>query len=189
MKRVHVATRAEWRRWLAEHHDREPGGIWLVFHRKQAGRSTLAYEESVEEALCFGWIDSLIKRIDADTYCRKFTPRKDDSAWSSLNRKRTEKVIREGRMTRFGRAKVEAAKRSGRWDADARPAFAGDVPPELARALARSRRARDFFEGLAPSYRRQFIGWIATARRPETRANRVRESVALLARGRRLGLR
>lgn len=136
MKQVHVTTRAQWRDWLAANHDREPQGIWLVFSKRETGRPTLDYDEAVEEALCFGWIDSIIKRLDGATYCRKFTPRKDDSAWSALNRKRVAKAIGEKRMTPAGLVKIEAAKKSGRWEVDARPDIPAEVPPDDRLALA-----------------------------------------------------
>jgi uncharacterized protein YdeI (YjbR/CyaY-like superfamily) len=189
MNQVRITTRDQWRRWLATNHDQEKDGVWLVFQRKNTGKPSLGYEESVEEALCFGWIDSIIKRIDDDSYCRKFTPRKDDSAWSNTNKQRVEKITREGRMTEFGQAKVDAAKGSGRWAMDPRPAINMDVPRELSVALDRNLDARDFFEKLASTYRKHYIGWIVTAKRPETRAKRIRESVALLARGKKLGLK
>lgn len=189
MKQVHVTTRSQWRQWLAANHDQEKDGVWLVFHKKSTGEPSLGYEESVEEALCFGWIDSIIKRIDDDRYCRKFTPRKDDSAWSDTNKQRVEKVTREGRMTEFGQVKVDAAKDSGRWVIDLRPVISMDVPQELSEALDRNRSARDFFEKLAPTYRKHFIGWVVMAKRPETRAKRIQESVTLLAKGKKLGLK
>ena len=189
MKQVHVSNRGLWRRWLAENHDKETDGIWLVLYKKETGRPTLEYEEAVEEALCFGWIDSIIKRIDDDKYCRKFTPRKNDSKWSSTNKKRAEKTIKEGRMTEFGLARIEAAKRSGSWAMDPRPVISSDIPQDLSGALARNRKAKDFFEMLAPTYRKHFIGWIVTAKRPETRAKRLKESLALLAQGEKLGLK
>ncbi len=189
MKQIHVATRSQWRQWLARNHDRERNGVWLVFRRKNTGKPSLAYEESVEEALCFGWIDSIIRRIDNNTYCRKFTPRKDNSVWSNANKRRVERITREGGITEFGQAKVEAAKRSGHWAVDPRPVINLEVPPEFSETLERNREARDFFEQLAPSCRKQFIGWILTAKRPETRAKRIGESLALLARGQKLGLK
>jgi uncharacterized protein YdeI (YjbR/CyaY-like superfamily) len=189
MKQVHVTTRSQWRRWLAEHHDQEKNGIWLIFHKRETGRPSLEYEESVEEALCFGWIDSIIKRMDDGRYCRKFTPRKDGSQWSHLNKKRVEKMIKEGRMTEFGLAKVEAAKRSGSWDLDPRPVINLGLPRELSEALALNRKAKAFFEKLAPTYRKHFIGWIVTAKKPGTRAKRLKESLALLASGEKLGLK
>ncbi len=189
MNQIHVTTRSEWRRWLAENHDQEKTGIWLVFHKKKAGKPSLEYEESVEEALCFGWIDSIIKKIDEDRYCRKFTPRKDDSLWSDTNKKRVEKLIRQGKMAESGLAKVEAAKSSGHWEIDPRPMISVEVSLELSEALARKKRAKEFFEKLAPTYQKQFIGWIANAKRPETRAKRIEESLVLLAKGEKLGLK
>jgi len=174
---------------LVQNHDRERHGIWLVYHRRETGRPSLEYASSAEEALCFGWIDSIIKRIDDGRYCRKFTPRKDTSGWSSTNKRRVARLIEEGRMTEFGQAKVDAAKRSGRLELDPRPVIDTGVPHDLSQALARNRRARAFFERIAPSCQKQFIGWIVTAKRPATRAKRLKESLALLARGERLGLR
>lgn len=189
MRRVHVSTRGEWRRWLIENHRTEVEGIWLVYHKKQTGKGSLEYEESVDEALCFGWIDSIIKRIDAATYCRRFTPRKDSSRWSDSNRNRVERLIKEGAMTEFGLAKVEAAKRSGNWARDSRPTLTLDVPQDFSEAQARNQRAKGFFEKLAPSHRKHFIAWIVTAKRPETRARRLQECLAFLGKGEKLGLK
>ncbi len=189
MRQVRVTTRSEWRRWLAENHDQERDGIWLVFQRKETGKPSLEYEESVEEALCFGWIDSIIRRVDDETYCRKFTPRRDGSGWSDTNKKRIEKITKEGRMTEFGLAKVEAAKRSGRWETNPRPVVRLEIPRDVSEALAGNRTARDFFEKLAPTYQKHFAGWIVTAKRAETRAKRLKESLALLERGEKLGLK
>jgi len=188
MKQLHVTTRGEWREWLAENHGKEEAGIWLVFYKKQTGRASLGYEESVEEALCFGWIDSIIKRIDNTKYCRKFTPRKDSSKWSLTNRRRVDKLMKQGSMTEFGLAKVEAARRSGNWEMNARPVIKLKLPEALSEALARNRKVKAFFDKLAPTYRRHFIGWIVTAKRPETRSKRLKESLALLRRGEKLGL-
>ncbi len=189
MRQLHFRTRQDWREWLAENHGKEEAGIWLVFCRKETGRTSLGYEESVEEALCFGWIDSVIKRIDDTKYCRKFTPRTDTSKWSLTNRRRVDKLMKQGSMTEFGLAKVEAAKRSGNWETNVRSVIELDVPEALSAALARDRKARAFFERLAPTYRRHFIGWIVSAKRPETRSKRLRESLALLGRGEKLGLK
>lgn len=189
MKKLYVPTRAQWRRWLLKNHDKELEGVWLVYFKKGKGQASLEYEESVEEALCFGWIDSLIKRIDNDSYCRKFTPRQDASQWSDSNRKRVEKVISEGRMTEFGLAKVETAKRMGTWSLDSRSAVGTSIPIELARALRRNAKARKHFDALAPTYQKHFIGWIATAKKQETRARRLEEALALLAQGKKLGMK
>jgi uncharacterized protein YdeI (YjbR/CyaY-like superfamily) len=160
-----------------------------VFYKKKTGRSSLEYEQSVEEALCFGWIDSIIKRIDGESYCRKFTPRKDNSQWSSTNKKRVEKIINERRMTQFGLCKVKAAKKSGNWNLQSGPPIHMAIPTELSKVLSENSKAKIFFEQLAPTYQKHFIAWIAAAKRAETKAKRVTESVILLEKGERLGLK
>ena len=189
MRQVRVTNRSQWRRWLAENHARRKNGVWLVFNKAGTGRPSLGYAESVEEALCFGWIDSTIRRIDEHQYCRKFTPRREDSGWSATNKMRVTKMIQAGPMTKWGLAKTQAAKRSGNWDRDPRPVISTATPRELSASLARNRKAKGFYESLAPSCRRQFIGWIVTAKRPETRARRLKECLALLAGGKKLGLK
>jgi uncharacterized protein YdeI (YjbR/CyaY-like superfamily) len=188
MKQLYVTNRDQWRDWLSRHHAME-AGIWLVFYKKETSKPTIDYEKAIEEALCFGWIDSIIKKIDAEKYVRKFTPRKEQSKWSNLNKKRVEKMIKQGRMTEVGLKKIKAAKKSGLWDQDPRPQISLDVPPEFARALARSKKAKKNFEQLASTYRRHYIGWIVTAKRPETRERRIAESIALLEKGKKLGLK
>lgn len=189
MKQVQLSTRNQWRRWLAANHRKETDGIWLVFYKKAAGRPTLDYDASVEEALCFGWIDSIIRRIDDDQYCRKFTPRRKGSQWSSTNKKRAENMVKECKMTEFGLAQIETAKKSGIWELDPTPVINLNLPQELSEALAQNKKAKDFFEKLAATYQKQFIGWIVTAKRPETRSKRLKETLGLLARGKKLGLK
>ena len=188
MKQLYVTDREEWRNWLSEYHGVE-AGVWLIFYKKETCKPTIGYEEAVEEALCFGWIDSIIKKVDEERYVRKFTPRKDKSMWSALNRKRANKMIKEGRMTNVGLAKIKTAKKTGLWGKDGRPGISFDVPPELAKALAKNRKAKENFDKLAPSYRRQYIGWIAVAKREETKKRRIEESIALLEKGKKLGMK
>lgn len=188
MKRLYVTDRDQWRDWLSENHAAK-AGIWLVFYKKETSRLTIEYEAAVEEALCFGWIDSIIKKIDAARYARKFTPRSDKSKWSQLNKKRANKMIKEGRMTEVGLAKIKVAKKTGLWDKDPRPQISLDIPPEFAKALARNKKAKESFDKLAPSYRKYYIGWIAMAKRPETKKRRIEESIALLEKGQKLGLK
>jgi len=188
MKQLYVTNRDQWRDWLSENHATEVG-IWLVFYKKDTSKPTIAYEAAVEEALCFGWIDSIIKKIDAARYARKFTPRSEKSNWSPLNKKRANKMIKQGRMTEVGLAKIKAAKKSGLWDKDPRPEISVDVPPEFAKALARNKKAKESFDKLAPSYRKHYIGWITVAKRPETKKRRIAESIALLEKGQKLGLK
>ncbi len=151
----------------------------------------MLYGDSVEEALCFGWIDSIIKRLDDDRYVRKFTPRRPGSVWSESNKKRAETMIARGRMTDVGLALITEAKESGEWDCtQSRPkASAEDVPEELRRALAKHPAAAKTFGALAATYRKQYILWISTAKRPETRKRRAKEAIETLERGDKLGLK
>lgn len=188
MKQLYLQTAAEWRAWLAENHDRA-SEIWLVCYRKDTGKPTIDYESAVEEALCFGWIDSIIRKMDHERFARKFTPRKPESNWSPSNKKRVERLIASGRMTGFGLALVTAAKSKGRWDAPARPEISMEILPAFQEALEEHPGAKAFFEQLAPGYQKQYIAWVAVAKRPETREKRIRESIALLGKGEKLGMK
>ncbi len=188
MKHVYMKTRGEWRDWLRRHHDQSTG-IWLVFYKKHTGKPSLEYDAAVEEALCFGWIDSIIKKVDEEKYVRKLTPRKPDSRWSELNKRRIRKLTRQGLMAEVGLARVAEAKQSGLWEKADRPEISLELPQAFKEALAKSKKARVFFEQLAPSYRKQFIGWIAMAKRQETKDRRIREAMALLERGEKLGMK
>jgi uncharacterized protein YdeI (YjbR/CyaY-like superfamily) len=184
MEKRHFADRKAWRSWLQNHHgDRK--GIWLVFYKKHTNLPTVAYDEAVEEAICFGWIDGLIQRIDEDRCARKFTPRASHSTWSALNIGRAKKMIRDGRMApagheRFRRARVRTA---------GSPPVDTNLPPELIGRLRDRPAAFANFTALAPSHRRRYVGWILSAKRPETRARRLEEAVALLARNEKLGMK
>ncbi|UCG55944.1 MAG: YdeI/OmpD-associated family protein [Phycisphaerales bacterium] len=188
MKQVYVKTRDEWRDWLNQHQYKS-AGIWLVFYKKHTGKPSLEYDAAVEEALCFGWIDSIIKKIDDERYVRKFTPRNPNSRWSELNKKRIKKLMRQGLMTQSGIAIVTQAKESGLWEKPDRPTISLVMPKELASALAKNKKAKKSFDQLAPTYQKHFIGWISVAKRQETKNRRVRESIALLAQGKKLGLK
>jgi uncharacterized protein YdeI (YjbR/CyaY-like superfamily) len=189
VKTVEVKNRAAWRAWLAANHDKETE-VWLVYYKKGAGVTTIDYESSVEEALCYGWVDSIIKKIDETKYARKFTTRKDDSKWSPSNKRRVKKLIKEGLMTEFGLQKIEAAKQSGHWDDPSqKPELSFEIHPEFAKALKDNIKAKDTFDELAPTYQKQYLGWIEVAKRPETRQKRIEESIRLLAEGKKLGLK
>jgi uncharacterized protein YdeI (YjbR/CyaY-like superfamily) len=172
----------KWRRWLKQHHAVSPG-IWLVFHKAHTGVSSIPYEEAVCHALCFGWVDSLIKRLDADRFALKFTPRKPTSKWSDINRKRWADLKQQGLLTPAG---LEAAPTSNCYGP--RPTIPV-LPAYVATALKKSPKAWRFFQALPPTERRNFVVWIHIAKRPETRARRLRESIVLLTAGKRLGLK
>lgn len=173
------ATRAEWRAWLASSHDQAPG-VWLILYKKHANKPTPTYDELVEEALCYGWVDSLTRKLDDDRYFLMFTPRKPGSVWAASNKQRVERLIAQGLMTPAGLAKIEAAKADGSWTAlDAVDALA--VPDDLQDALAANPDARRHFEAFSPSARKIILYWIASARKSETRAKRIEETVRLAA--------
>jgi len=163
--------------------------LWLILYKKHTGKAGLDYEGAVEEALCFGWIDGIVKRIDNEKHTIRFSPRRKRSIWSEPNKQRAGKLIAEGLMTPAGMARINEARQNGQWYNAAVQKPTPDVPVELTAALAKHRRARAYFENLAPSYRRQFIWWIATAKRDETRQKRVAEALELLAENRKLGMK
>ena len=184
METLDVRTREEWRNWLCANHDCV-SAIWLVFHKRASGVASLDYNAAVEEALCFGWIDSLIKNLDAARYARKFTPRKPDSRWSTINRRRYADMQSRGLLAAPGLARAPTG-RSG--DAPPRTAFAA-TPAYIEQRLKTNPSAWRHFERLAPSYRRAYVGWIDSAKREETKQRRLGEALEMLAAGRTLGLK
>jgi len=189
MKTLLLENRPAWRAWLAANHDRE-SEIWLVYYKKKTGKICVDYSASVEEALCYGWVDSLIKTLDGSKYARKFTPRKENSQWSPSNIKRVQQLIPSGLMTEHGLAKVAAAKRTGCWDNPvSKPKLKFEMHPDFAIALSENEDAQQTFNQLAPSYQKQYLAWIEVAKRPETKKRRIAESIRLLSAGKKLGLK
>ena len=183
LKTFDASTPEQWRRWLAEHHD-SASEVWLVFHKRHTGRASIAYEDAVDEALCFGWIDSLVRRLDDARYARKFTPRKPNSRWSTSNRKRYGQLKARGRLMPAGLSRPPT-DRSG----DAPRPSPEKVPLYIREALRNHPAAHRYFESLAPSYRRLYIGWIDSAKQQATKARRLQEAIRLLAAGKKLGLK
>jgi len=173
-------NRAAWRQWLLEHHDTSPG-IWLVSHKKSSGRQEITVAESVQEALCFGWIDSRLHPLDSEKSALLFTPRRPGGTWSRLNKQRVAELVESGLMTSAGSRVVEAAQRDGSWHAlDSVDALR--IPDDLAAALAASPGAAANFDAFTASARRSALWWIESAKRPDTRAHRVAETASLAAR-------
>jgi uncharacterized protein YdeI (YjbR/CyaY-like superfamily) len=176
--RFEPADRAAWRNWLDRNHSTSTG-VWLIF-RKGAARQ-LTYDAAVEEALCFGWIDSTLNPIDASRYMQLFTPRKAKSGWSRINKARVLKLIAEGLMMPAGREKIAAAKRDGSWKAlDAVESL--KVPADFRAALDANPDARANYDALTASGKKRYLHWINNVKRPETRARRVQDALAKLAR-------
>jgi uncharacterized protein YdeI (YjbR/CyaY-like superfamily) len=184
-----AANRDEWRRWLDRHHSMEKE-IWLVYYKKHTGKTGVSYGVAVEEALCFGWIDSIIQRIDDERYARKFTPRKGSSRWSALNKRRVANLIKQGKMTGAGLATLNYSDAEDDYGRTAERARQDLIPPPfLEQMLERNPKARENFRLLAPSYRRNYIRWITAAKSDETRDKRLKEAIALLAENRKLGMK
>jgi uncharacterized protein YdeI (YjbR/CyaY-like superfamily) len=186
--KLYVTSRDERRLWLRRNHSIAKE-VWLIYYRKHAGKPSIPYDDSVEEALCFGWIDSIIKKIDDEKFARKFTPRKANSSWSEANKKRVRKMIKEGMMTEGGLAKIREAKESGVWLKTTPARKEPVIPPYIKEVLKKNRKALENFYNLAKSYRRQYVGWITSAKREETRRRRLDEAIRLLEKDEKLGMK
>jgi uncharacterized protein YdeI (YjbR/CyaY-like superfamily) len=177
-KTLYVTNRQEWRAWLTKHCQSETE-IWLIYYKKHTGRPRISYDHAVEEALCFGWIDSIVKRVDDEKFAQKFTPRRDHTKWSALNKRRLRKLIREGRMTEAGLAKVDLVMLGE--DTQAKQSKGDlDIPRFVKQALMANAKAWENFRILTPSRRKAYIRLIMDAKKEETRERRLREAVALL---------
>lgn len=176
---VHPITRAAWRGWLEAHHA-DSKGVWFVRYTKAAGVPDLSYAEAVEEALCFGWIDSRPGTMDGHRTKLWFSPRKRGSGWSAVNKERIERLTAAGLMAPAGQAKIDAARADGSWTTlDSVDAL--EVPPDLTAAFERYPGAAEHFAAFPRSAKRAVLDWINQAKRQETRAKRVEESARLAA--------
>ncbi len=185
--KLYISNRKEWRKWLKENHSIVKE-VWLIYYKKHTGKPRIPYDDAVEEALCFGWIDSTVKRIDDEKYCQKFTPRKDKSNWSDHNKNRVAKMIKRGKMTTAGMDKIKAAKKNGEWNKKIVAEIKFEMPSELSHVLSANKKAKEFFNELSPSHKKQYIGWIASAKKVETREKRAEEAITLLKKKQKLGM-
>jgi uncharacterized protein YdeI (YjbR/CyaY-like superfamily) len=179
---LEIRDRHQWRTWLGKNHASNPG-VWLVYYKGRTAVKSITYEESLLEALCFGWVDSLIKRLDDHWYARKFTPRKPESKWSDKNRGLWTRLKAEGLLAPAGLAAAPTENRYG-----PRPDVP-QMPGYLTEALKANPKAWSFFQSLAPTYQRAFVLWVHTAKREETKKKRLDEAIRLLASGKKLGLK
>jgi uncharacterized protein YdeI (YjbR/CyaY-like superfamily) len=169
---IEFADRTQWRVWLEAHHAEEDVA-WLIHYKKGFQESTLLYEEAVQEALCFGWIDGKLKRLDERRYILRYTPRRPNSIWSMSNIRRAESLIREGRMTQAGLDKIAQAKENGQWQAAIRREQVDILPPDLEKALLQIEGGIPAYHALPDSRKKQFIYWLQTAKRPVTKQRRI----------------
>jgi len=180
---VHPYTRIEWRTWLEQNHTRTEG-VWFISFKKATGKPRVTYDEAVEEALCFGWIDSKGNKLDEERSMLWFAPRKPRTGWSRPNKERVERLLAAGLMASAGLAKISAAQTDGSWSTlDAIEELM--VPDDLGQALQANSAAQQFWEAFPRSVKRGILEWIASAKRPETRAKRIEETVRLAAENKR----
>ncbi|SDD84114.1 YdeI/OmpD-associated family protein [Rhodococcus tukisamuensis] len=170
------------RAWLAEQHDRSPG-IWLKFAKKDSGHSSVSYDQALDIALCFGWIDGQARPLDDEFWLRGFTPRRARSPWSKRNREKTERLIADGLMQPAGQAAIAAARADGRWDRAYEGQASATVPQDFLDALAKVPAAEEFFATMNKSNRYAVVYRLQDAKRPETRARRIEKFVQMFAEG------
>ena len=184
----YATNRQKLHKWLEKNHNKR-SEVWLIYYKKDTDKPSITYPESVEEAICFGWIDGLKKRIDDERYTHRFTPRKSRSKWSEINQKLAKKMIQENRMTPAGllaySQRQEYKKSTFQKNTSKEITLSEDVKSRLMSNI----RAWENFQNLAPSHRRQYAGWIMSAKKPETRIKRVEESIALLEENSKLGMK
>lgn len=175
-KTFYAKDRKAWRQWLEKHHS-TTAGVWLIYYKKNSGKTRVSYDDAVEEALCFGWIDSIMKPIDEEKFMQKFTPRKAKSVWSALNKNRIEKLIKQKLMTPEGMEIINRAKQNGSWEKlDHVENF--EIPADLKKFFTRNKIILKWFEGLAKFSRKQWLYRLHNAKLPETRAKRIAEMIA-----------
>lgn len=185
---LYVFNRQDWRKWLEENHLSKKE-IWLVYYKKHTGKDRVDYNDAVEEALCFGWIDSIIRKIDDEKFAQKFTPRKASSNWSESNKKRIAKLEKLGIMSEAGIKSVQSAQETGKWDEIIDFPKLTEIHPDFETALKKHPVASEYFMSLAPSYKKHYVGWISAAKKDETRKRRIKEALDLLNKKQKLGLK
>ena len=176
----HPLSRQEWRDWLTENHDKL-SGIWLVYYKKHTKKPSVTYDEAVEEALCFGWIDSIPRKMDDERSKLLYTPRKPKSVWSKPNKERVKRLIGNGLMTEFGLQKIEQAKLDGSWDA-LNASDNLEIQEDLLQAFEANNTAFENFDNFTNSVKKVILSWIYNAKTAETRAKRIAETVSMAER-------
>jgi len=178
---VHMKAVKDWERWLKGHQESSPG-VWLMIAKKGSALISISYAEALEAALCYGWIDGQKQAHDSEAWLQKFTPRGARSLWSKINREKAEQLIASGRMMPAGLRAIENAKRNGRWDTAYHSAKSSSIPEDFLAAMAKSRKAKTFFETLNSANRYAILFRIQTAKKAETRARRIEQFIGMLER-------
>ena len=186
LKTLLAHTLGQWREWLETHHGSE-SEVWLIFHKKDSGVASLRHTDALDEALCFGWVDSLVKRLDERRYAVKFTPRRADSRWSEANRKRYAALEASGRLQPAGLERAPTGRRYA--PRPPRLELPARLPRYMETALRNHPKAKRHFDALPSSQQRRYFAWITSAKRDETKARRLKEAIRLLTAGKVLGLK
>jgi uncharacterized protein YdeI (YjbR/CyaY-like superfamily) len=174
---IYAKSRQEWREWLQDNHDKKQS-VWLIYYKKKSAVPSVVYSDAVDEALCFGWIDSKAKPIDEDSYMQFFSRRKPKSVWSKVNKEKIERLTKQGLITEMGFEAIERAKQNGSWTL-LDEAEALIIPQDLEEEFQKRPNAKQYFSSLSRSDKRNVLQWLVLAKRPETRAKRIREIVEL----------
>jgi uncharacterized protein YdeI (YjbR/CyaY-like superfamily) len=183
-----AASREEWRSWLMQNRSTVEE-VWLVYYKKHTGKPSISYIDSLEEALCFGWIDGIKRRIDEEKYAHRFTPRKLNSKWSERNVRLAKKMIEECKMTPSGLSSFKQRVSYGDKVFRAKSAKEIPIPAEIEDALKGNEKVWNNFINLAPGYKKQYALWLTTAKKIETREKRLKEAIKLLAKNKKLGMK
>ena len=185
LDKKYFQNRDEWGNWLKNNHAIAKG-IWLIYNKKHTGKPTVYYNDAVEEALCYGWIDSIVKRVDDETYMQKYTHRNPKSSWSELNKQRVEKMITEGKMTEAGMRLVNIAKQNGKWDEAIKSQLNYVLSINLLEILKFDKSAFAKYEKLPSSHKKEYVSWIMDAKKEETRVRRTEKMITMLKKGQRM---
>ncbi len=187
METLFCENRSKWREWLKKNHLSKKE-IWLIYYKKHTKKPTVVYNEAVEEALCFGWIDSTVKRINEETYMQKYTPRNARSLWSLVNKNRVIKLIREKKMNKAGLELVEIAKKNGQWEKAYSSKDKLEMPKNLLSALKANPLAFENFNKFSPSNQQNYFGWVISAKREETIQKRIKAVVSRSEKNKKPGM-
>jgi len=192
LEQIHFKNQQSFRNWLKENHDKS-NGIWMLYYKKHTKKTTIEYSDALNEALCFGWIDSIIKRVDEERYVRKFTPRKNTKNWSEVNKVKVMKLIEQERMTLAGLQKIDSYLKTGNIDWSTKSDHTDDRdvnnPPEyICKVLKENPPAWEHFQAMTDSYKRNYIGWIENAKQDKTKQNRLNKVIERLKENLKPGL-
>lgn len=193
LDQIHFENSNTFRTWLKDNHDKSPG-IWLIFYKKHTNTECITYTEALDESLCYGWIDSTRKRVDDEKYIQKFSPRKNNSNWSVVNKLKVLALIKQGKMTEIGLNKIDEYLKTGKlnWkleELNKKKEDRVEIPAFIVNEFSNNEPALTNFNNLAKSYKKQYIGWISSAKREGTRLKRLSESVNLLKENKKLDMK